>query len=52
MDDPDLYDAEYMSPAMAKRPPNFETLLNTVKSITKKVEIIQGFKFELSTVFS
>lgn len=30
------------------RPPSFETLFNNVKMITKKYEVVKGFRFELS----
>ena len=30
------------------KPPSFDSLLNNIKAITKKVEHIKGFKFEIS----
>lgn len=32
----------------ANKPPSFDGLLNSVRAITKKVEHIKGFKFEIS----
>lgn len=29
-----------------RRPPSFDAIMNNIRSITKKVEHIKGFKFE------
>lgn len=34
------------------RPPLFDSLLNNIRAITKKVEHIKGFKFEVSGALS
>ncbi len=36
----------------ANKPPSFDALLNNIKAITKKVEHIKGFKFEISGALS
>lgn len=33
--------------ALSRRPPGFDGLMNNIKSITKKVEHIKGFKFDI-----
>lgn len=35
-----------------RRPPLFDSMLNNVRAITKKVEHIKGFKFEVSGALS
>lgn len=32
---------------LSRRPPGFDGLMNNIKSITKKVEHIKGFKFDI-----
>lgn len=35
-----------------RRPPLFDSMLNNIRAITKKVEHIKGFKFEISGALS
>jgi mitochondrial import receptor subunit TOM40 len=35
-----------------RKPPSMDGLMNNVKSITKKIEHIKGFKFEIAPALS
>ena len=46
-------DVEGGMPSKFKRkPPSMDSLMNNVKSITKKIEHIKGFKFEIAPALS
>ena len=48
-----MEDADGGPPSRFKnKPPSMEALLHNVKSVTKKVEHIKGFKFEISPALS
>lgn len=35
-------------PRFSGKPPSFDNLMNGVRAITKKVDVVKGFRFEVS----